>query len=170
MVLILILTTLFLFPFAVFANFTLVLASPSGGWIQTCRRGTNKDGAESLIRCNYGGYIIAGQHKRFFYSSTKLILALENRCFWKNGLEQNLRFDWVSDRTLCIQTSDGGYAFVVMVNGVAEVVKINSVGNIQWDRTFAEATFAYSIIQSSDDGYVLAGSTGGSGPSLGDNF
>jgi hypothetical protein len=114
--------------------------------------------------------ISSQQHKRFFYSPTKLILALENRCFWKNGLEQNLRFDWVSDRTLCIQTSDGGYAFVVMVNGVAEVVKINSVGNIQWDRTFGEATFTYSIIQSSDDGYVLAGSTGGSGPSLGDNF
>ncbi len=69
-----------------------------------------------------------------------------------------------------IQTSDGGYAIAGTVNGVAEVVKINSVGNIQWDRTFGEATFANSIIQSSDDGYVLADSTGGSGPSLGDNF
>ena len=60
MVLILVLMTLLLFPFAVLTNVTLVLASPSGGWIQTYEGGTNKDRTESLIRCNDGGYIIAG--------------------------------------------------------------------------------------------------------------
>jgi hypothetical protein len=69
-----------------------------------------------------------------------------------------------------IRTSDDGYAIAGTVSRVAEVVKIDSSGNVQWDRTFGEATFAYYVIQTSDGGYALAGSTGGSGPSNGNNF
>jgi hypothetical protein len=62
------------------------------------------------------------------------------------------------------QTSDGGY---VMTGGTlsfgaswdAWVLKLDANGNVQWQRTYGDTQddYAYSIQQTSDGGYVVAG-------------
>ncbi|HUR09718.1 MAG TPA: hypothetical protein VM012_00010 [Flavitalea sp.] len=71
------------------------------------------------------------------------------------------------------QTTDGGY----IVAGVSRsnngdvsgnhgerdfwVVKLNSIGNLQWQKSFGGSgfDFAYSVQQTTDDGYIVAGIT-----------
>jgi len=59
------------------------------------------------------------------------------------------------------QTADGGYALTGGKDGGFLLLKTNSSGNIQWEKTYgteAEFTsFANAIVQAEDGGYVLAG-------------
>jgi hypothetical protein len=78
------------------------------------------------------------------------------------------------ENALCIrQTSDGGYIFVGSTwsndgdvtsnHGIADawIVKLNSSGNIQWQKTYGGSRIdeVFSIEQTSDGGYILAGET-----------
>jgi hypothetical protein len=68
-----------------------------------------------------------------------------------------------------IQTSDGGYALAGMAMAIVHgaigpwLVKVDSVGNKQWDKAFFDEKMnvnlggANSIVQTSDGGYALAG-------------
>ncbi len=66
-----------------------------------------------------------------------------------------------------IQTKDGGYAVVgyTWSKGAGRqdfwVIKLYEDGSIEWDRTFggSEADVIYSIIQTEDGGYAIAGKT-----------
>jgi len=66
-----------------------------------------------------------------------------------------------------IQSSDGGYAIAGYTSSFGAgyvdfyVVKLDSSGNVLWTKTIGggDEDFAYSIIQSSDGGYVVAGQT-----------
>ena len=66
-----------------------------------------------------------------------------------------------------IQTSDGGYAITGTTTsfGAREwdvyVVKLDATGNLQWTRTIGgpESDEGYSLIQTSDGGYAIAGRT-----------
>jgi parallel beta-helix repeat protein len=66
-----------------------------------------------------------------------------------------------------IQTSDGGYALAGSAASRSPgdsdfwLLKINPEGNVQWTKTFGglDDDNANSVVQSSDGGYVLAGST-----------
>jgi hypothetical protein len=66
-----------------------------------------------------------------------------------------------------IQSSDGGYVVAGWTNSFGAggddmyVVKLDSSGNVQWTKTIGGSNWdeAYSIIQSSDGGYVVAGYT-----------
>ena len=77
-----------------------------------------------------------------------------------------------------VQTTDGGYAIAGRTYSFGEgsgdfwLVKVNSTGHEQWNRSYGglmhEREEAYSIVQTSDGGYALAGLTtsyghGGSG-------
>ena len=57
-----------------------------------------------------------------------------------------------------IQTSDGGYAIAGKSDGKSVLVKTNSVGDIEWSRTYGEVDQPYralSVIQTIDGGYAL---------------
>jgi hypothetical protein len=60
-----------------------------------------------------------------------------------------------------IQTADGGYAIIGGKDGGFLLLKTNSSGDVQWEKTYgteAEFTsFAHAIVQAEDGGYVLAG-------------
>jgi len=60
-----------------------------------------------------------------------------------------------------IQTADGGYAITGGKDGGFLLLKTNSSGDVQWEKTYgtkAEFTsFAHAIVQAEDGGYVLAG-------------
>ena len=66
-----------------------------------------------------------------------------------------------------IQTTDGGYVLTGMTRSKGAgkwdiwVIKLDQEGNMLWDKTFggSEADWAYSIIQTGDGGYAVAGST-----------
>lgn len=66
-----------------------------------------------------------------------------------------------------IQTEDGGYAMAgyTWSKGAGRqdfwVIKLYEDGSVEWDRTFggSEADVIYSIIQTNDKGYVVAGKT-----------
>ena len=70
-----------------------------------------------------------------------------------------------------VHTSDGGYA-AVGHSGLSGVVdydvylfKIDSAGNMEWNKTYGGAgnDRAYSVVQTNDGGYAIAGSTNSSG-------
>jgi len=62
-----------------------------------------------------------------------------------------------------VQTSDGGYAMVGFTaynqsDADAWLVKTDSDGNMEWDKTYDAGSMG-SIVQASDGGYTIAGST-----------
>jgi len=63
-----------------------------------------------------------------------------------------------------VQTSDGGYAIIGIMGSISAgdaigwLVKTDSDGNIEWDKTYDEGSMG-SILQASDGGYTIAGST-----------
>jgi hypothetical protein len=64
-----------------------------------------------------------------------------------------------------IQTSDGGYALAGFTGSSqwltkAWLAKTDSLGNVEWTKTYGEADAAESVIQTSDGGYALAGTAG----------
>lgn len=57
-----------------------------------------------------------------------------------------------------IQTSDGGYAIVGQSDGKSVLIKTNSMGDVEWSRTYGEVGQPYkalSVIQTTDGGYAL---------------
>jgi parallel beta-helix repeat protein len=61
-----------------------------------------------------------------------------------------------------IQTFDGGYALIGSLGHgyyprEAMLVKTDATGKLQWNQTFQELNEAFSIVQTSDKGYVIAG-------------
>ena len=69
------------------------------------------------------------------------------------------------------RTSDGGYALVGSYTVAAPsnqylwLVKTDSSGNIQWNKTFSTGSYASTILQSGDQGYVIIGTETSHGPS-----
>ena len=65
------------------------------------------------------------------------------------------------------QTSDGGYVIVGITfsygagNGDVYLVKTDSLGELEWDRTYGgdKADHGYSVEQSADGGYIIVGYT-----------
>ena len=72
--------------------------------------------------------------------------------------------DWGS---CVVETSDGGFAVAGVTNALDEensafwLIKTDAYGNMEWNQTYEvtnERTFVYSLIVTSDGGYLLAGS------------
>jgi hypothetical protein len=133
--------------------------------------GTGDDVARSLIATPDGGYALAG--------------GISGGDFWLVKTDSLGNKQW--DRTYggqgyeiaysLIATSDGGYALAGAwnasiyepsfgaieppgeVNGQCWLVKTDALGQMQWNRTYggAGSDLAYSLIQTSDEGYALAG-------------
>jgi len=77
-----------------------------------------------------------------------------------------------------IETSDGGLAIAGGTTsfGAGEydfwLVKTDSSGNMEWNKTYGETDddYAYSLIETSDKGFALIGHTGGTGSFLGEEY
>jgi len=134
-------------------------------WTKTIG-GPGLDAGLSLIQTSDGGYAIAGPTSSFGAGETDVYVV---------KLDANGNLQWTKtiggkndDAGLSlIQTSDGGYAIAgsTISFGVGEpdvyVVKLDANGNLQWTKTIGgpgnEA--GYSLIQTSDGGYAIAGPT-----------
>lgn len=67
-----------------------------------------------------------------------------------------------------VQTRDGGFAMAGYANNKAEVIRTDQNGNIEWKRTYEGPNLsvfdaANDIIQTSDDGFIIAGTSEGGG-------
>jgi hypothetical protein len=158
-------------------NFTLTVAlgllvfllvipvGASSMWSQTYG-GTENDGALSLVQTSDGGYAMAGYTRSFG--------AGEND-FWLIKTDESGNMQWNqtyggagSDIAIClIETSDGGYALVGYTDSFGAgsddfwFVKTDETGNMQWNRTYGgtKGDYAFSLVETSDGGYTIAGYT-----------
>jgi hypothetical protein len=142
-------------------------------WTKTIG-GKNDDAGLSLIQTSDGGYVIAGYTISF---------GAGGRDVYVVKLDANGNLQWTKtiggkndDAGLSlIQTSDGGYTIAGTTTsfGAGEadvyVVKLDANGNLQWTKTIVgpASEIGFSLIQTSDGGYAIAGSTNSFG--AGDN-
>jgi len=126
----------------------------------------------SLIQTSDGGYAIAGSTRSFSAGEADVYvvkLDANGNLQWTKTIGGPKR-EWGFSLT---QTSDGGYAIIgttssdelAPYSGPAEadvyVVKLDAKGNLQWTKTIGgpEHDRGTSLIQISDGGYAIAGST-----------
>ena len=155
------------------SDFWLVKTNSNGNkeWDKTFG-GTDRDGASSVQQTADGGYILAGTTNS--YGSGYFD-------FWLVKTDSNGNKEW--DKTFdgtggpvasrdeaqsVLQTVDGGYILAGRTSsddGYSDfwLVKTDSNGNKEWDKTFGlRGTLLdeeYSVHQTADGGYILAGNT-----------
>ena len=128
--------------------------------------GTGDDGSRSVQQTADGGYILAGGTKSYGAGSWDAWLVKTD----SNGNELwRKTFGGASEDVAYSvqQTADGGYILAGRTTSYGEgpcdgwLVKTDSNGNKQWDKTFGGtgADFGESVQQTTDGGYILAGET-----------
>jgi hypothetical protein len=136
--------------------------------------GSLYDFAWSIQQTFDGGYILVGDttsfKDRYYYPIWVIKLNSLGNIEW----QRSYRGDLSIQNGFCIrQTSEGGY--IVSARSFSNeggydiwVIKLNSQGDIQWQRTFDENDFdliyLQSIQQTSEGGYILGGQTGPKNP------
>jgi uncharacterized delta-60 repeat protein len=137
-------------------------------WQKTC--GASGSEAYSVQQTSDGGYIVAGA----FGDPSDVWVAKLNSTggvTWKKSCGGSSE-----DCAKSIQqTSDGGYIVAGYTksfgagNGDVWVLKLNSTGGVDWQKTYGggDSDRAYSVQQTSDGGYIVAGGAGGISGDLG---
>jgi len=133
-------------------------------WSQTYG-GADQEVAHSLVETSDGGYALAG------YTNSS---GAGHDDFWlvktdANGnMEWNQTYDsWYDHANSMVETSDGGYAIAGSTgwyfSGIHDfwLVKTDANGKMEWNQTYGESEeeVAYSLVETSDGGYALAGVT-----------
>jgi len=151
----------------------------AGAWINAdwtkTYGGLNSESANCVIQTSDGGYALAG----YTYS-----LGAGSSDFWliktdaSGSVEWNKTYGKGSSETAysVVQTGDGGYALAGYTGSFGAggsdfwLIKTDSLGNWQWNKTYGGSgnDFAYSMVQTIDGGYALAGHTQSQGAGLSD--
>lgn len=133
-------------------------------WTKTLGEAGN-DRAYSLIQTPEGGYVLAGETESFGGDSGDVLLARFDASAdheWTKVF--NLRYH---DAARClIQTTDGGYALTGETQEFESdtdvlFMKLDSLGDVEWTKRLggSEDDYAYSVIQTTNGGYAIAGGT-----------
>lgn len=134
-------------------------------WTQTYG-GTDTDMAEAMIQTSDGGYAIAGYTISFGAGQSDFWLIKTDAY---GNVEWNKTYGGESHEHAyaLVETSDGGYAIAGYITFGAGgydfwLVKTDEYGNEEWNRTYEgeEDERAYSLVETSDGGFALAGDTG----------
>jgi len=125
--------------------------------------GNGYDYARSVKQTTDGGYIVAGYTESFGFGGYILKLNRDGSLSWQKTFGGS-GSDWASSIQ---QTTDGGY----IVAGYTEsfgsggrdvyIVKLNSDGSLAWQKAYggSGSDWASSIQQTTDGGYIVAGTT-----------
>jgi hypothetical protein len=134
-------------------------------WTKTIGGG-DRDEGHSLIQTSDGGYAIAGTTYSFGAGSGDVYLVkldANGNLQWTKTIG-GPKSDWGES---LIQTSDGGYAIAGNTESFGAgskdvyVIKLDANGNLQWTKTIGGPKYqeGFSLIQTSDGGYAIAGFT-----------
>ena len=130
-------------------------------WNQTYG-GPGSDFVRSLIETSDGGYAIGGTRARNSFEGDSWLVKTDNygNMQW-NRTYSDLPLNYCSD---LVETSDGGY---LLAGGTGRryfeanmwIIKTDEHGNMEWNQTYGgrEDTEAFSLVKTSDGGYVIAG-------------
>jgi hypothetical protein len=152
-------------------NFYVVKTDADGvmQWNKTYG-GLGFDTAYALIQTMDGGYALAGDYDvgeyvyDFWLVKTDAVgNHLWNKTYGGHGV---MDADWCRS---VVQTTDGGYTIAGTTtsygagNGDAWLVKTDADGNYVWNKTYGGSGYenAYALVQTSDGGYVMAGTSNG---------
>ena len=156
---------------------TASLYPPPTEWTRTYGIRGNSNEARSLVQTTDGGFAMLG------FTSHCVAGWVCTEDFWlvktdpAGNAEWNRTYgvptydDLESGRSV-VQTDDGGYALAGLTGVWSDpiyydfwLVKTDSLGNMEWNQTYGGAgdDFAYSVVQTTDGGYALAGGTGSYG-------
>ena len=148
-------------------DFWFVKTDVSGNieWSRTYG-GTGEDRGRSIIQTGDGGYALIGHTWSFGvgYGDFRLIKtdATGNMQWSKTYGGVNSEDPWS-----VVETSDGGYAIAGVTKSFGAggydfwLVKTDVSGNMQWSKTYGGTgwDWAFSVVQTNDGGYALAGYT-----------
>jgi uncharacterized delta-60 repeat protein len=153
-------------------SWVLKLTSDGSVSWQKTYGGTSYEETDSIQQTSDGGYIVAGRTKSFGaggWDIWVLKLNSDGTVAWQK------RYGGVNDDGEYLiaiqQTSDGGYIVAGYTDsfgaggGDIWVLKLNSNGSVSWQKTYGGTSldFAWSIQQTSDGGYIVAGRAGSFG-------
>jgi len=152
-------------------DFWLVKTDASGTlqWSRTYG-GTNNNYAHSVVQTSDGGYALAGYADSYIADDPSFWLVKTDSAGnqqW-NQTYGGAKYDYAYS---VVQTLDGGYALAGLTDSYGAggydfwLVKTDSIGNQQWNRTYGGAKYeiAYSMVHTSDGGYALTGFTASCG-------
>ncbi|MCJ7760441.1 hypothetical protein MUP59_04785, partial [Candidatus Bathyarchaeota archaeon] len=136
-------------------------------WNKTYGKAANQDHARALVQTADGGYALAGGTESYGAGGCDFWLVKTDT----NGTTQwNMTFSGpLNDGAYALlQTEDGGYA-VAGYRGNSTtaldfwLIKTDTSGNEQWNKTYGGGGLkddcAFALVQTSDEGYSLAGYT-----------
>ena len=151
-------------------DFWLVKTDSAGimQWNQTYG-GTDPDSVYSVVETNDGGYAIVGDAGNSWSEDCDILLVKTDASgneLW-NQTYGGILHDY--GRSM-VETSDGGFAIVGYTEsfGLGKenvwLIKTTSTGVVEWDQTYGgtidqwDRDYGYSVIETSDGGYAIAGS------------
>jgi len=127
--------------------------------------GTDDEFASSVQQTSDGGYIVAGYTSSFGSGELDIFLIKTDA---KGNIQWAKTYGGTDDEFAYSvqQTSDGGYIVAGYTSSFGEdgdilLIKTDANGNIQWAKTYGgeSSERAYSVQQTSDGGYIVAGYT-----------
>jgi hypothetical protein len=143
----------------------LVKTDSSGNlqWSQTYG-GSEGDSGNSIMQTSEGGFVIAGTRNEWSSNGSDVWLFktdTSGKLLWEQTYSGSAKLAEYGYSV--VQTEDGGYLVLGDLywgspTGGPSLIKTDSSGNIQWNRTISENNYCYSLIQTSDGGFASAGS------------
>jgi len=146
------------------------IASAQTRWWRTYG-GANEDVGNSVQQTSDGGYIVVGYTQSFSAGDSDVYLIKTDAhgvILWTKLYGGTGDDEGASVR----QTTDGGYIIAGTTSSFGAgddnvyLIKTNASGDTLWTRTYGgkDEDFGYSVRQTSDGGYVIAGRTASFGP------